>query len=124
MFSEPGDALTADPAGAEREHLERALASEIKKYRRDSSVFRTRGVRMIFLGFVAAAVVPLGTGSMPDSWFTRTFGDHAPLAAGLAVGGSMILAGVLIVVFQTRSIDTRARRHERELRERMGLPPS
>jgi hypothetical protein len=124
VFSEPEDVPTADPAGARREHLERALASEIKKYRKDSSVFRIRGIRMIFLGLVAAATLPLGLGSMPDSWLTRTFGDHAPLAAALAAGGFMILAGILIVVFQTRSIDARAQRHERELRERMGLPPS
>jgi hypothetical protein len=35
-----------------------------------------------------------------------------------------MLIGILIVVWQTRSINAGTRRHEQQLREKMGLPPA
>jgi rubredoxin len=125
VFSEPSGEPTADPEGASREHLERALASEIKKYRSERSPILSKGVVLMFLGLVAAIFLPLGTDSMPrDGWAYRTFGDQASLIVGVAFGGLFILIGLLIVVFQSRSINAGARRHEKQLREKMGLPPS
>jgi hypothetical protein len=124
VFSGPGETAAVDPA-ARREHLEKALADELKKYRSERSVFRTKGVIAIFFGLLAGIGIPLTSDSMrTDTRFYQTFGDQAPLVAGLAVGGGLVLIGVLIVVWQTRSINAGARRHERQLREKMGLPPS
>ncbi|HKV09323.1 MAG TPA: hypothetical protein VJ725_14365 [Thermoanaerobaculia bacterium] len=125
VFSEPSGEPTADPAGAHREHLERALAQELKKYRSDRSPLLSKGVVLVVLGLFAAIVLPLGTDTMPrDGWAYRTFGDQAPLIAGVAFGVFFMLIGLLIVIFQSRSINSGARRHEQQLREKMGLPPS
>jgi hypothetical protein len=114
-----------DPEGARRDHLERALASEIKKYRSERGGFRTGGVLAIVFGLLFAIFIPLDPDAIAThTWLYRTFGDRTALVAGLSIGGFLIVAGVLIVVFQTRAIDAGARRHEQALRERMGLPPA
>lgn len=124
VFSEPGETVMADPA-ARREHLEKALADELRKYRSERSVFRTKGVLAIVFGFLAAVLIPLTADSMrTDTRFYQTFGDKSPLVAGILVGGGLMLIGLLIVVWQTRAINAGARRHEQELREKMGLPSS
>ena len=57
----------------------------------------------------------------PTSGLAKSFGDKGPLVGGIGFGVVLVLVGLLIVVFQTRSINAGAKRHEAELREKMEL---